>query len=488
MILRDAVKNLNYKLLYGNPDVEISDVTYDSRKVKPGSLFVCIDGTVNDGHKYIQNAINSGAAAILVQKDVENMQGATFLKTENTRYALASISDIFFKSPSKKMNITGVTGTKGKTTVTYMLKNIYKRAGIETGLVGTIQNMIGNQAQYAERTTPEAYDLQLLFAKMLDNGIDTCIMEVSSQGIYLDRVACIEYEIGVFTNLSRDHIGPGEHADMEDYASQKAKLFKRCKKGLFNIDNEYAGYMMKNASCEKYTYGIEKENMEIKPDFLAKNIVKTAKGVSFTMESKFGEELIETCIPGKFSVYNALAAAGAALLSGKISMKAVKEGIAEAKVPGRAEPVKVNGDYSVIIDYAHNPDSFINILTAVKDYAKGRVVFLFGCGGDKRRPRELMGETAGKYADFSIITSDNPRTEDPLSIMLDLEKGIKKTDGKYILIVDRREAIRYALEHAQPGDVIILAGKGHETYQIFKDKTIHFDEREVVAEILEEMK
>ena len=192
MILRDAVKNLNYKLLYGNPDVEISDVTYDSRKVKPGSLFVCIDGTVNDGHKYIQNAINSGAAAILVQKDVENMQGATFLKTENTRYALASISDIFFKSPSKKMNITGVTGTKGKTTVTYMLKNIYKRAGIETGLVGTIQNMIGNQAQYAERTTPEAYDLQLLFAKMLDNGIDTCIMEVSSQGIYLDRVACIE--------------------------------------------------------------------------------------------------------------------------------------------------------------------------------------------------------------------------------------------------------------------------------------------------------
>lgn len=483
MILKEVIQNLKCELLSGDYNVEISDITYDSRKVKPGSLFLCIDGVVTDGHKYIANAIAGGAVAILVQKDVEPVEGVTFLKTENTRYAMANLSDVFFGQPSKKMSMIGVTGTKGKTTTTFMMKHIYQAAGIETGLVGTIQNMIGKNAQYAERTTPEAYDLQLLFAKMLDADIHTCIMEVSSQGLYLDRVACIEYDIGVFTNLSRDHIGPGEHASMEEYASQKAKLFRRCKKGLINIDSPYAKTMMEGATCEIYTFGIEQ-----KADFYAKDIVTHPDGVSFTLECPYGTTEIKTCVPGLFSVYNALAAIGAALLSGDVTLEAAKQGVADVKVPGRAEPVPTNGNYSIIIDYAHNPGSFVNILTTVKGYAKGRVVFLFGCGGDKQRPRELMGETAGKYADFSIITSDNPRTEDPLSIMLDLEKGIKKTDGKYILIVDRREAIKYAIVNAQPDDVIILAGKGHETYQIFKDKTIHFDEREVVAEILEELK
>ncbi len=483
MVLKHLVANLSCELLSGDYNVEISDITYDSRKVKPGSLFLCIDGVVTDGHRYIANAIASGAVAIMVQKDVDPVPGVTFLKTENTRYAMANLADTFFAHPSKKMQMIGVTGTKGKTTTTFMLKHIYKAAGIETGLVGTIQNMIGEHAQYAERTTPEAYDLHLLFAKMLDANINTCIMEVSSQGLYLDRVACIQYDIGVFTNLSPDHIGPGEHASMEEYAFQKAKLFQRCKKGLINIDSPYANTMMKDATCEIYTFGIEQE-----ADFCAKNIVTHPDGVSFTLQCPYGTTEIKTCVPGLFSVYNALAAIGAALLSGNVTLEAAKVGIADVKVPGRAESVPTNGDYSIIIDYAHNPDSFINILTTVKGYAQGRVVFLFGCGGDKQRPRELMGETAGRYADFSIITSDNPRTEDPLSIMLDLEKGIKKTDGKYILIVDRKEAIKYAILNAQPKDVIILAGKGHETYQIFKDKTIHFDEREVVAEILEELK
>ena len=483
MKLKDLIQNLPCTLLSGSYDVEISDITYDSRKVKSGSLFLCIDGVVTDGHRYIAGAVAAGAVAIVVQKDVEPIPGVAILKTENTRYAMAHFADAFFEHPSQKMSVIGVTGTKGKTTTTFMLKHIYKAAGIETGLVGTIQNMIGEQAQYAERTTPEACDLHLLFAKMLDADISTCIMEVSSQGFYLDRVACIQYEIGVFTNLSRDHIGPGEHASMEEYAAQKAKLFQRCKKGLINIDSPYAQTMMEGATCEIYTFGVEKN-----ADFCAKNIINHPKGVSFTLECPYGTAEITTCVPGLFSVYNALAAIGAALLSEKITLEQAVKGIAEVKVPGRAESVPTNGDYSIIIDYAHNPDSFENILTTVKGYAEGRVVFLFGVGGDKQRPRELMGETAGTYADFSIITSDNPRTEDPFSIMLDLEKGMKKTNGKYIMIVDRREAIKYAIEHAQPKDVIILAGKGHETYQIFKDKTIHFDEREVVAEILEELK
>jgi len=487
MLLRDLVKNIDCELLYGDFDLEITDIAYDSRKVKPGSLFVCIDGMVTDGHKYIQSAVNNGACAILVEKDVEIKESVTYIKTKNTRLALAKVSSAFFKNPSEKMKITGITGTKGKTTTSYMLRNIYKQAGVETGLVGTIQNMIGEKSLYAHNTTPESYDLQLLFAKMLDDNVDTCIMEVSSQGLYLDRVACVEYDIGVFSNLSPDHIGHGEHSSMEDYANQKAKLFSRCKKGLFNIDSEYARHMMQDATCEIYTFGVEGVN-EKKADFLAKNVVKDIHGVEFTLECSYGVKRIKTCMTGGFSVYNTLAAVGAALLSGNISLDEAARGVEDVKVPGRAEAVETNDDYSILIDFAHNPESFINIIKAVKEYAKGRVVFLFGCGGDKQRPRELMGETAGKYADFSIITSDNPRTEDPLSIMLDLEKGMKKTDGKYVMIVDRKEAIKYAVLNAQKDDVIILAGKGHETYQIFKDKTIHFDEREVVAEILEEIK
>jgi len=263
-----------------------------------------------------------------------------------------------------------------------------------------------------------------------------------------------------------------------------------CKNGLFNIDDEYAGFMMRDATCEKFTFGIENKDNENnkdnknKPDFFAKNTINTLTGVKFTLECKFGSETVELSTAGKFSVYNALAAIGAALLSGRVTLSQAVEGVKNVKVPGRAEQIKTDGDYSIIIDFAHNPESFRNIISLVREYAEGRIVFLFGCGGDKERPRELMGETAGKYADFSIITSDNPRTEDPMSIMLDLEKGIKKTKGKYILIEDRREAIKYAIESAKPKDVIILAGKGHETYQIFKDKTIHFDEREIVEEIL----
>ena len=489
MLLKDIVKNIKCELLQGSFEIEISDIAYDSRRVKPGSLFVCREGMVSDGHQYIQNALNAGACAILVQKDLPRVEGITYIKYENARYALASMSAEFFGNAADKMDITGITGTKGKTTTAYMLKNIYKMAEIEVGLIGTIQNMIGEKSLYTQNTTPESYDLQLIFAKMLDSGIGTCVMEASSQGLYLERVACVEFDVGVFTNLSQDHIGPREHSSMEDYANQKAKLFKQCKKGLFNIDNKYAEHLMKDATCEKYTFGIEKKDDVLnKPDFFAKNINRIKGGTEFDFESSCGTGKVKTNMQGSFSVYNILAAMGAALLSGKVTLEQAIKGVEEIKVPGRAEPVETNGDYSILIDFAHNPESFVSILTLVREYAEGRIVLLFGCGGDKERPRELMGEIAGKYADYSIITSDNPRTEEPMSIMLDIEKGIKGTDGKYIMIEDRKEAIRYAILNAQPKDTIVLAGKGHETYQIFKDRTIHFDEREIVKEILEEIK
>ena len=486
MKLYDILKGLDYELLSGDIDINISDIAYDSRKVKSGSMFICRKGPISDGHEYIKSAIESGAVAIMIENVnavANTVTGVTYIKVPNSRYALAKTSDNFYEHTSGKMNITGITGTAGKTTVTYMVKSIYEQAGIKSGLIGTIQNMAGNEILYSNNTTPESYDLQLLFAKMLDVNIDNCVMEVSSQGLYLNRVDCVDYEVGVFTNLSHDHIGPDEHSSMEDYANQKAKLFNMCKKGLFNIDSEYAEHMMKNASCEKYTFGIEN-----KADFFAKNIINTMNGVTFTLDCKYGTADIELSTAGKFSVYNALAAIGASLLSGKVTLEQAKDGVKNVKVPGRAEQLETRGDYSIMIDFAHNPESFKNIITLVREYAKGRIVFLFGCGGDKERPRELMGEVAGEYADFSIITSDNPRTEDPLSIILDIEEGIKKTKGKYISIVDRREAIKYAIKNAQPKDVIILAGKGHETYQIFKDKTIHFDEREVVTEIMEELR
>ncbi|MDR0287045.1 MAG: UDP-N-acetylmuramoyl-L-alanyl-D-glutamate--2,6-diaminopimelate ligase [Clostridiales bacterium] len=481
MKLSRLIKGLNYELIQGSLDTEISDIVFDNRKATPGSLFVCIGGNITDGHKYAGDAVKSGAIALIVSKDI-NIKGCTIVKVNDSRYALAYISDKFFEHPSGKLRLIGVTGTKGKTTVTYMLKSMFEKAGNKTGLIGTVQNMIGDKILHAGHTTPESRELQGLFSEMLDGGVDTCIMEVSSQGLHVSRVACCEYSTGIFTNLSRDHIGPGEHTSMDEYAQAKAKLFKMCKNGIINADSEYAGVMMKNATCKIYTFGIENQC-----DFRAVNIVTSPLSVEYDLEGVYKNIHIKVNMPGLFTVYNSLAALACGLLEG-LAENAIKSGLLEVIVPGRVEVVPTGRDFSVIIDYAHNPDSFTNILNTVKGYAKGRVVFLFGCGGDKNRPRELMGETAGKLADFSIITSDNPRTEEPESIIKDLERGIKKTAGKYICITDRRQAIEYALENAQPDDVIILAGKGHETYQIFNDKTIHFDEREVVRDILDKMK
>lgn len=485
MKLNEIASALDVLEFCGAMDTEVSDIIVDSRKSGAGKLFVCIDGYTTDGHRFIGDAVKNGISALLVTKmPPRDLVGDTpVIRVADTRLAMAQAADKLHRHPSGRLNLIGITGTKGKTTTSYMLRAIYTAQKKATGLIGTIQNMIGDEVLHTDRTTPEANELQRLLDEMTQRGIADCIMEVSSQGLHLNRVACCEYRAAIFTNLSRDHIGPSEHADMEDYANAKARLFSMSQIAVLNRDNPYWQVMASKATGKIYTFGIKEADC----DFRAVNIVKAADHVEFDLKSRdeAGNMHLYVPIPGNFTVYNAMSAAVTAYLLG-VGTEFIQEGLRSVFVPGKAEIVPTGRDFSVLIDYAHNPDSFINIITTVKEYAK-RTVFLFGCGGDRNRPRFQMGETAGKYADFSIITSDNPRTEDPASIVKDLEEGMKATGAPYICIVDRREAIRYAVRNALPGDVIILAGKGHETYQIFKDKTVHFDEREVVREALAEL-
>jgi UDP-N-acetylmuramoyl-L-alanyl-D-glutamate--2,6-diaminopimelate ligase len=481
MILKDLIKNLETLDVIGDLNLDIDSIAYDSRKTKNGSLFVCVEGFKVDGHKFIPQAIENGTKALLVQREVEVPDGITVVRVKDTRYALASVADIFHKHPSGDFKLVGVTGTKGKTTTTYMIKSILDTFGHKTGLIGTICNKIGNEVLPTDRTTPESLDLQELFGEMVEKKVDSVVMEVSSHALDLHRVSCSEFDIGVFTNLSRDHLD--FHKTFENYLAAKIKLFKMCKKGLVNIDSEYGKQVVENAECEVFTYGIDRD-----ADIKATDIVKKQDSVEFKVTTPWFSGDIRVNIPGKFSVYNALAAIGSCALMG-IPFEYVKAGLENVTVPGRAEVVPTGTDYTIIIDYAHSPDSLENILTTVKGYAPARVISLFGCGGDRdKTKRPIMGEISGKYADFTVITSDNPRTEEPSAIINDIEEGIKKTQAAYITIVDRREAIKYAMQIAQPKDIIVLAGKGHETYIMLNDKTIHFDEREVVKEILDEMK
>jgi UDP-N-acetylmuramoyl-L-alanyl-D-glutamate--2,6-diaminopimelate ligase len=399
MRLYELLDGLNHKLIYGEKNPEITDIAYDSRKVKKGSLFVCIDGTVTDGHLFIPEAIENGAAALLVQKDVTVTDESIIIaKIEDTRYGLAFVSDKFYEHPSGKLNLIGVTGTKGKTTCTFMVKHIIENAGKKTGLIGTIQNMIGDEILYAERTTPESYDLQALFAEMHKKDVTDVIMEVSSQGLQLHRVSCSDFKIGVFTNLYKDHISPTEHENMEEYLNAKIKLFKMCKTGLINIDSEYSEKIIAEAECPVYTYGIEKDC-----DIQASNIIKHPNSVEFDVSTPWDSGHINVNIPGRFSVYNALAAIGICSIAG-IPFENIQNGLRSVKVPGRAETIETNRDFTVIVDYAHTADSLENILNTVKDFSKGRVISVFGCGGNKDKGRRFgMGEVSGKMADFTKI-------------------------------------------------------------------------------------
>lgn len=482
MQLRSLLEGLELQAHQGDLSVEIDNIVYDSRKARPGSLFVCITGFVTDGHKYITQALNQGVSAILAERQVPELAG-NWAVTPNTRRGLAHVSDRYFDHPSGKLDLIGFTGTKGKTTATYMARAILLAAGRCPGLIGTIANILGDRIIYASRTTPESFDLQALLDEMVENNVDSCVMEVSSQGLMLDRVYGCSYKIGVFTNLYTDHIGPHEHANMEDYLQAKLLLFSRCEQSVINRDLEIFDRVRAAATGPVTTYGLDASS-DVRAFDLEKISEADRIGTRFRVESPFYQGTVFVGMPGLFNVYNALAAIACAGLMG-LPFAAVKQGLADITVPGRVQPIPTGSDFQVIVDYAHNAASLESLLTTLREYVKGRLIVLFGNGGDRSRSRRFeMGETAGRLADLSIITSDNPRTEDPLKIIEDIITGITPTGGLYKVVPDRREAIEAAINLAGPGDLIVIAGKGHENYQIFADRTIHFDDAETAAELL----
>ena len=474
-----------------NFNINIPNITSDSREVQPGDLFVAIKGFEVDGHNYIKQATDAGAKAVLVNesrvKEVLNVipPDVTLIAAPDTRVALAKCACNFYDNPSRKFQLIGVTGTKGKTTTTFMIKEILERQGIKTGLIGTIATYIGNKKiEDSDRTTPDSVKLQKFFAQMAEEGCKAVVMEVSSQSLKLHRVDGCDFNIGVFTNFSEDHISEKEHPDMNDYFSSKVMLFNMCPCGFINVDDFNTIRVPKLVpKCEIKTYGIDNDC-----NLLAKDITITNSYVDFKVKINGKNERIKTYIPGRFSVYNSLAAICVAEKLG-CDTQNIQSALEAVRVPGRSELVDNNLDLTIMIDYAHSPESLQNILQAVKAYTRGKVISVFGCGGDRdpgKRP--IMGEISGKIANYTIITSDNPRTEDPEEIVKQIENGIKKTKGKYECIVDRTQAIKKAMTMAAKNDIIVLAGKGHETYQEINHVKHPYDERVIIKQLVEEIK
>lgn len=464
-----------------NLDIEIEGIRCDSRAVKPGDVFVCIEGFATDGHRYIMDAVEHGAKALIVQKEAETY-GVPAITVKNTRRALAAMAHRFYDEPSRKFRLIGVTGTNGKTTVTHLLKHVLESVGRKVGLIGTNCNMIGDEVLSAHRTTPESIELVQLFHEMNQAGVTDVVMEVSSHALALDRVAGCDFDLAVFTNLTQDHLD--FHENMEAYRDAKGKLFTMAKKAVINTDDEAGRYLFDPLKTKKMSFAIDSD-----ADIRARQVTITEKGVCFMIECDEDMILSDTLfclgIPGKFSVYNALAVIAACRMLEVRTTDIAKALKSACGVDGRAEVIETGRDFSVMIDYAHTPDGLENILKTVRGFAKGRVVTVFGCGGDRdKTKRPIMGKMAGNLSDYCVITSDNPRTEDPGAILLDIEKGMEETNCPYIVIENRKEAIKYALNFAQEGDVVLLAGKGHETYQILKDRTIEFDEKKIVRELL----
>jgi len=484
MILTDLLERLEYEVVQGSDVAEVTELTNDSRKVVPGSVFVCISGAVSDGHAYVKEVAEKGAAAVVVEKQVEAPDSVTVIHVDDTRYALALMSAAYFGYPAEKLKVIGITGTKGKTTTTYMVKSILEGVGHKVGLIGTIEAVIGDKTIPASNTTPESYTIHKYFKEMIDAGCDSVVMEVSSQGLMLHRTAGIPFEIGIFTNLGEDHIGPNEHKDFEDYKRCKGILFTQCRLGIANVDDRWFEDVFRHATCRIETFGFSE-----KADLRATNVEHISRpgylGVRYHVGGLMDFD-VEIDIPGRFSVYNSLTAI-AVCRHFDVPEEEIKKALKVAKVKGRIEMVKVSDDFTFMIDYAHNAMSLESLLDTLRDYEPGRLVTVFGCGGNRSRTRRFeMGEVSGRLADFTVITSDNPRFEEPQAIIDDIITGIEKTDGAYIAICDRKEAIRYAIEHGRAGDVIILAGKGHETYQEIKGVKYDMDDRVLIAEILEE--
>ena len=465
----------------GDDNTEITSVAYDSRKVSKGALFFCIPGYKTDGHKYAGDAVERGAAALVVTRELDI--DVPQVVVGNSRRAMALMSREFYGRPDEKLKMIGITGTNGKTTTTYMIKSVLESAGEKTGLIGTIHNMIGKKEIPTERTTPESPDLFALLAEMAVEDCVNVVMEVSSHSLVLERVAGVTFDVSVFTNLTQDHLD--FHGTFENYAAAKKMLFAQSLKAALNTDDKYHEVMMEGLECEFSLYGIKNH-----ADVYAKNIEITAKGVTFDMCSKMGMVPVSLRIPGIFSVYNSLSAATACLLLGK-DLESIKTGLeAMPGVDGRFEVLDTADlPFTIILDYAHTPDSLENTLKTVKQFARGRVIPVFGCGGDRdEEKRPIMGEIAGNLADFAIITSDNPRSEDPFKIIKAIEAGMIRTECEYVSIENRREAIKFSIENAQPDDIIVLAGKGHETYQEISGVKYPFDEKVVVAQLLAEYK
>lgn len=484
--LRGLLEHLDYSVMQGDADIEISDLVYDSRKITKGCLFVCIKGAVSDGHTYVEEAAAKGAEAVLVQEDVDAPKGLTVIKTEDTRYGLALVSAAWFHHPAKELKVIGITGTKGKTTTTYMVKSILESAGYKAGLIGTIEAIIGDEVIPANNTTPESYIVQQYFRRMADTGCQCVVMEVSSQGLMMHRTAGFTFEIGIFTNIEPDHIGPNEHASFEEYMACKGLLFQQCKIGIVNIDDVHCEEVIKGHTCTIETFGFSQE-----ADLRAVDVKLVNEpgylGVSYKAQGLVNTE-VEIDVPGKFSVYNSLTAI-AICRHFQVKEDNIKQALKTANVKGRIEMIPVSEQFTLLIDYAHNAMSLESLLSTLKEYQPKRLVCLFGCGGNRAKARRFeMGEVSGRLADMTIITSDNPRFEEPQAIIDDIKTGIGRTDGTFVEIIDRKEAVKYAIAHGQTGDVIVLAGKGHEDYQEIKGKKYPMDERILIQEVLQELK
>ncbi len=486
MELKYLLEKLDYECAQGSMECQVTSVEYDTRKeLQDGSMFICIEGAVFDGHNYALEAAKK-AAVLVVSKDVPGLEhyNVTVIKVENTRYAMAYISAAFWGYPAEKLKVIGITGTKGKTTTTYLVKSILENAGYKVGLIGTIETIIGTKHIPAVNTTPESYVLQSQLAKMVEAGMDAVVMEVSSQGLKLHRTQGIVYDFGIFTNLEPDHIGPNEHESFEEYLQCKGLLFKQCKVGIVNADDAHCAQVVEGHTCILERFGL-KEGADLRAVNLELLRKKGVLGVSFQVEGLLNFA-VEVGTPGKFSVYNALTAI-AICMHFKVSEENIKKALLNAHVKGRIEPVKVSDEFTLLIDYAHNAMSLESLLSTLKEYNPHRLVCLFGCGGNRSKLRRYeMGEISGKLADLTIITSDNPRFEKPQDIIEDIKTGIAKTNGRYVEICDRKEAIRYVIENGEPGDIIVLAGKGHEDYQEIEGVKYPMDERDIIHAIMAE--
>ncbi|MBL4937387.1 UDP-N-acetylmuramoyl-L-alanyl-D-glutamate--2,6-diaminopimelate ligase [Clostridium sp. YIM B02515] len=485
MKLKELLINLNYELIQGSDNIEIKNIGWDSRRVKPNSLFICVKNKNIDRHDYAASAVLNGATALVIEHDIEKIsENITIIKVPDSKKAMAKIASLYYGEPSKKFNLIGITGTNGKTSVTYFVSKILENAGRLTGIIGTIQNTVGGKELKAAKlnpTTPDSIELQESFNEIFSGGASDVVMEVTSSALDKGRVYECHFNIGVFTNLTQDHLE--EHGTMENYKNAKLKLFKMCKKALINADDIVSKEIREIASGKVYTYGIEEPS-----DFKAFDIIYGLDSVEFSLKFMNEVKRVKFNIPGKFSVYNALSAIGICYLSG-LNLDTIIDGLKDIKgVPGRVEKIPNDKGILAVVDYAHSPDSLENIINSMREIAKGKVITVFGCGGNRdKTKRPIMGEIAGRLSDYVVITSDNPRKEDPITIINEIEQGILKTNCHYEKCENRKEAIFKALEKADIGDVVIIAGKGHETYQIIGDTTIHFDDREVVREYFDKI-